>query len=119
MIQDQPPPKRNDGQAIWDLVIADAEDGSSVFGLITKEAKDKIVADMHERKDVGIKRYGVSLQAHNGRDAIIDAYQEALDAAAYLRQAQEEGDAWASVLYKEALTMIIGIRARIIMRDGK
>jgi hypothetical protein len=32
------------------------------------------------------------LQAHNGRDALLDAYQEALDLAIYLRQALAERD---------------------------
>jgi len=47
-------------------------------------------ADLEEREQVGIQRYGTPLQAHNGRDALVDAYQEALDLAAYLRQAIEE-----------------------------
>ena len=40
----------------------------------------------------GIVRYGTPLQAHNGRDALVDAYQEALDLAVYLRQAIYERD---------------------------
>lgn len=46
--------------------------------------------DLLEREQVGIERYGTSLQAHNGRDALRDAYEEALDLACYLRQAIEE-----------------------------
>ena len=34
--------------------------------------------------------HGTPLQAHNGRDPLVDAYQEALDLAVYLRQAIEE-----------------------------
>lgn len=52
--------------------------------------QDMIIADMIERKRIGIERYGVPLQAHNGRDALVDAYQEALDLCCYLRQAIEE-----------------------------
>lgn len=47
-------------------------------------------ADLEEREQVGVARYGTPLQAHNGRDALVDAYQEALDLACYLRQAIEE-----------------------------
>lgn len=47
-------------------------------------------ADLEEREQIGIQRYGTPLQAHNGRDALIDAYQEALDLACYLRQAIAE-----------------------------
>ena len=47
-------------------------------------------ADLEERERVGVQRYGTPLQAHNGRDALRDAYEEALDLACYLRQAIEE-----------------------------
>lgn len=46
--------------------------------------------DLAERERQGVQKYGTSLHAHNGRDALIDAYQEALDLACYLRQAIEE-----------------------------
>jgi hypothetical protein len=49
-------------------------------------------ADLHDREQVGIQRYGTPLQAHNGRDALRDAYEEALDLACYLRQAMAERD---------------------------
>ena len=70
-IQDQPAPLKTGGRPIWELVIA----------------------DMAERDQVGRRRCGTPLQAHNGRDALVDAYQEALDLVVYLRQAIEERDA--------------------------
>lgn len=60
----QPAPTPTDGPAIQDLVIA----------------------DLQERKRVGMERYGTLLQAFNGRDAYVDAYEEALDLCCYLRQ---------------------------------
>lgn len=54
--------------------------------------QDLVVADIQARKKVGLERYGTFLQAFNGRDALMDAYQEALDLAIYLRQAIEERD---------------------------
>ena len=51
---------------------------------------DLVMLDLHERRKMGIKKYGNELQTHNGRDALIDAYQEALDLCLYLRQAIEE-----------------------------
>lgn len=51
-----------------------------------------VIADIAARRRVGIGRYGTALQAHNGRDALRDAYDEALDLACYLRQAIEERD---------------------------
>lgn len=64
----QPEPKPTSARPIWVLVIE----------------------DMLARDQVGRERYGVPLQAGNGRDALRDAYEEALDLAAYLRQAIEE-----------------------------
>lgn len=67
-VKDQPAPSPNTSKPIWELVIK----------------------DMQERDLMGRERYGTPLQAHNGRDALTDAYQEALDLAVYLRQAIEE-----------------------------
>ncbi len=66
----QPDPKPNTHPAVWDLVIA----------------------EMRSRDDLGRRRYGVPLQPHNGRDALRDALEEALDLVAYLRQAIYERD---------------------------
>lgn len=49
-----------------------------------------VLKDMEDRRLRGMERYGTPLQPHNGRDALIDAYQEALDLCVYLRQAIEE-----------------------------
>lgn len=54
---------------------------------------DLVIDDLIDRKAVGIERYGTPLQASNGRDALLDAYQEALDLCCYLRQAIEERSA--------------------------
>jgi len=51
-----------------------------------------VIDDLAVRLQVGIQRYGTALQPHNGRDALRDAYEEALDLACYLRQAIAERD---------------------------
>jgi len=66
----QPPAKQSDSPCMWDLVMA----------------------DMQERDAMGQRKHKTRLQAHNGRDALIDAYQEALDMVVYLRQAIYERD---------------------------
>lgn len=53
---------------------------------------DLVVADMRGRDSMGLRKYGVRLTPHNGRDALRDAYEEALDLAVYLRQAIFERD---------------------------
>lgn len=49
-----------------------------------------VVADLQERSRVGRKKYGDVLRSYNGRDAMLDAYQEVLDLCCYLRQVIEE-----------------------------
>jgi len=54
---------------------------------------DLVIKDMEDRKQFGLEKYGTTLQANNGRNALLDAYQEALDLACYLRQSLEESGA--------------------------
>jgi hypothetical protein len=48
--------------------------------------------DMSDRDQEGRRKYGTPLQPHNGRDTLIDAYQESLDLCVYLRTAIFERD---------------------------
>lgn len=54
--------------------------------------QDAVIEDINERKKVGIERYGTPLQAFNGRDALLDAYEEAIDLTMYLKQLLIERD---------------------------
>lgn len=49
-----------------------------------------VLIDIQARIDAGYEKYGTKLQSHNGRNALIDAYQEAIDLCMHLRQAIEE-----------------------------
>jgi len=49
--------------------------------------------DLEVRERVGTERYGTPLQLFNGRNAMVDAYQEVLDLACYLRQHLAEQEA--------------------------
>lgn len=64
MNKPEPMPTDNHGPHIWDLVIE----------------------DMKARDNFGARKYGTHLQPFNGRSALRDAYQEALDLVVYLRQ---------------------------------
>ena len=50
-----------------------------------------VMDDLVSRARAGKEKYGTFLQANNGRNAMVDAYQEALDLCMYLRQAILEG----------------------------
>ena len=58
---------------------------------------------MQARKQLGLERYDSLLQAHNGRDSLLDLYEELLDAAVYARQVQEERDSLDILSVYEAL----------------
>lgn len=49
-------------------------------------------ADLDKRDELGLVTYGGSLQPHNGRDGLLDAYEECLDLCQYLRQVLYERD---------------------------
>ncbi len=66
----EPAPIHNYNPASWDLVIT----------------------DMQARDQFGYDKYKTRLQPGNGRDALTDAYQEALDLCVYLRTAIYERD---------------------------
>lgn len=70
LVGEQQEPTRNTNPAVWPLVVDD---------MVSRDAE-------------GRRKYGVPLQPFNGRDPLIDAYQEALDLCVYLRQAIYERD---------------------------
>lgn len=70
VVDDQPKPVHNSLPASWELVMQ----------------------DMIERDSFGRKKYGTPLQPNNGRDTLVDAYQEALDLVVYLRTLLYERD---------------------------
>jgi hypothetical protein len=65
---EQPDPIHNDRPACWDLVMK----------------------DMQDRDTWGRSKYGTPLQPFNNRNALVDFYQEVLDATVYCRQKIEE-----------------------------
>jgi hypothetical protein len=93
-IVDQPPPVASTYQPAWETVIeyvaklpwrdSDATPDVIVLGQ-TMKTRDLLLADMRERDRVGRERYGVPLQAGNGRRHLVDAYQEKLDFIVYLQ----------------------------------
>lgn len=80
----QPPPKPGTAAPTWELVIA----------------------DMKARDDFGRAKYGTPLRSDNGRDHLVDAYQEALDLCVYLRaaiEAEKSRPRWENVSAKNLL----------------
>lgn len=63
LVTEQAAPVANANPAVWPLVLD----------------------DMKARDGEGRRKYGVPLQPHNGRDTLVDLYQELLDAVVYTR----------------------------------
>ena len=78
------PPVPTDHRPAWDIVIEHTERRRNESAYGKTGVIDLVLADMRERDKIGRERYGVPLAASNGRNHLIDAYQEALDLAAYL-----------------------------------
>jgi hypothetical protein len=52
----------------------------------------EMIHDLSRRAEVSKERYGTYLRTHNGRRALVDAYQEALDLCMYLKQLLMEAE---------------------------
>jgi hypothetical protein len=69
---------------------------------------------MAARDRIGRERYGVPLATLNGRNHLIDAYQEQLDALVYLRAAYEESQSDDIMsLYSAQMTITLATRTLI------
>lgn len=54
--------------------------------------KDQLLADIEQLCERRKEKHGTHLQPFNGRDALQDAYEEAVDLALYLKQLIMERD---------------------------
>ena len=70
-----------------------------------------VINDLHARAAMGAAEHGRPLETHNGRPALLDAYQELLDLVCYLRQALEEGKDRIAWRYR------VGARVRMLQDD--
>ena len=104
---EQPMPTRNGYVSIQSLVR------SELHG----PAYARVRADLEARELVGIERYGTPLQPFNGRDALRDAYEEALDLACYLKQAIVEGRHDVARLYEDTLIACFALRTALAPRE--
>lgn len=113
LVTEPPPPKANGHPPSWYLVIVEAG------GMDPSPVRELVVADMRARDDEGRRKYGVPLQPFNGRDSLVDAYQEALDLSVYLRNLQVEQDDSERVrlLFYKALDLVFELRGAILARE--
>lgn len=112
----QPMPTPNCWEPAWEQVIKDLEGGPWIYTYL-------VIADARKRDAMGAKKYGTRLQPFNGRDALLDAYEEALDLCVYLRCAFVENDSQIDGeiydLYQMSLSIVCNLRGIMKARDGK
>lgn len=65
--------------------------GKAAGDLLAEHGFPEVAADLEARVQWGASKYGTRLKTHNGRNALMDAYQEALDGLNYSTQAHLEG----------------------------
>jgi hypothetical protein len=89
----QPPPT-GDGAEVWPLVIAE----------LRAQGHHRLAEYGAARDAFGRAKYGTPLRVVNGRDALVEVLQEALDAVAYARQFHEEAcNATSFAIYRGAI----------------
>lgn len=125
---EQPDPTHNHLPALWEVVIADTQElfSTTVIPNEPPEALDLLLKDMKDRDAWGRSKYGTPLQPFNGRDSLIDLYQEMLDSAVYLaqhiyeRQTEDDFDtSTEEATYQSILTMLRVYRTKLFLRDNK
>lgn len=130
----QPAPLPSARTPTWELVIAYARASYTDCNWLKS-----VLADMHVRDYQGRAKYGVPLASDNGRDHLIDAYQEIMDFAVYLASeldrrgvslslefgdlAHERGEVFDPNegdlldLFHEAVASVVSLRRIITERD--
>jgi hypothetical protein len=101
-----------------DLLIEDLRQRYGIARL-----RPQIEDDVRDRLEFGLRKYGKPLRSHNGRNPLLDAYQEILDALVYFIQAMVESQvrspadaeriARFSVLYQDAVSMAVELRSML------
>jgi hypothetical protein len=88
VVVNQPPPIVTDLRPTWEVVIAHVEqlqrDGAHAYLCVDEDVLPLVLSDMRAHEALGRAVYGTPLTAGNGRDHLIDAYQELLDGCVYL-----------------------------------
>lgn len=80
---------------------------------------EPLISDLLARRELGRARYGDELRTGNGRDVLVDAYQEALDLLVYLAQGVMDGDG--SLLEEAGVAVALcgRLRMRLDVRDDE
>jgi hypothetical protein len=130
-IVDQPPPIPTGRRPVWEIVMDYVRNNGTRSDGSRPELIESVLLDMRERDTLGRERYGKPLTSGNGRDHLIDAYQECLDASVYLANELDEHGADPSAelsdptlrrvqqLFIGQIRGLVELRALIKEREGR
>jgi hypothetical protein len=68
-----------------------------------------LLQEIQEKADRGAAKYGSALMSFNGRNSLVDAYQELIDLLMYLRQCVEEDPVGKLKRLKEILASFVPV----------
>lgn len=105
----QPSPKPGTARPTWELVVEDLDQRAATLA--------QLRADAVSRDQIGAAKYGIRHQHDNGRDHLVDAYQELLDGALYLRAEIEQRKKLLAEL--ELLRAMVDIAAKMLGRQTR
>ena len=114
-IVDQPPPvPQAHRRPVWEIVIEHVERRRDEKAYGSSPAVNLLIADMRDRDAVGRARYGTPLTSGNGRNHLVDALQEQLDACVYLANELDEHGVGPSTLVTIGLVPDGGLRLHLL-----
>lgn len=114
-----PAPVPNDYPSMHDMVIRDLLSRDPRWDLsygTGRHIRDRVTADLNDRKAFGLAKYGTVLQPFNGRDSLRDLYDELMDAAVYARarlfEAGEHSLEWMILaeVYEDVVSNLVKVR---------
>lgn len=109
----QPHPKKGDKRVLG-IVVEDL----GMFGKLPEY--NALCQCLESRAKSGLAKYHTWLETNNGRDPLVDAFQEALDLVMYLAQEEEEGEHGSGdySLTNRAVGLAIAIMNKLESRKG-
>lgn len=103
---------------VLEVAVDIIHDGDNLYQLDTYN--NAIIADLERRGKMGSAKYGTPLQTHNGRNALLDLYEEMLDAYMYAVQyvVESEGDDSMDNIAVTVLNCLQSVANKIVSSKG-
>ena len=117
----QPRPTPSEHPAVWPQVCDDLwQYAGAMWWVDANPTLDALIADCENRAAFGLTLYDAPVKPNNGRDALLDAYEEVLDCLVYLKQRilELDGAAGAGLVSIYHRQMSIAYDLKTIMRQA-